>query len=349
MSEKLKQKNIFCKIQFQGKVLLLVCALVTSFLVSSEKSQAALWPGIDPPIAMSLTKIYDLIQGAMLGAAKQAAAVAINKQIDTMLSTGSKGGPMFITNWDDYLATQPKKDADIFINSYIADASQGKGSLSSYMPASSSLVASANYEGVGDNSFAYGTLLNKAAASVTTTGSSSGSYASDLTQAALAATSGQKKPQITYEGDPAQMFADGTTKKMLSFLSGVNYPTMFVANAQNVYKQKIQDNKDVAKTMAVSYQGFKGVGTKNAISNPGSLVKDMKAGYQNMNVNTISNARSLSEVITGAVSSATAKAISMGIGSVSNTNQKSTNTTSQVSSQLNANSSTSQFFKFVNR
>lgn len=316
MSKTTKQKNSFYRIQFRGKVLLLVCALAVSFLVSSEKSQAALWPGIDPQITSGLIKIYDLIQGAMLGAAKQASAVAINKQIDTLLSTGSKGGPMFITNWDDYMVTQPKKDADVFINSYIADISKGKGSLS-------------GYEGVGGGG---------------------GSYTKQLTQSALAATSGQKKPQVTYEGNPSQMFADGTTKNMLELLSGINYPTAFVAEAQDAYQAKIQSNQDVAKTMAVSYQGFKGVGTKNSISNPGSLVKDMKAGYQNMNINTITNARSLSEVITGAVSAATAKAISMGIGTVmAKVSQKNSLLNSQVSNQLKTNSSASQFFKFVNR
>jgi hypothetical protein len=75
----------------------------------------------------------------------------------------------------------------------------------------------------------------------------------------------------------------------------------------------------------------------------------MKAGYQNMHVETIVNARSLSEVITGAVSSATAKAVSMGIGSVqARITQKNASLNLRIGDQLR-NSNTSDFFKFVNR
>lgn len=344
-------KNFFHKIKIQTKAIVFISALVFALVLPDEKAQAALWPGVDPMIMSSITKIYDLVQGAMLGAAKQAASVAINQQMDSLLSTGgSDGGPMFITDWDDYMVDQPKRDADVFINDYISETTAGKGSLSNYESAwqNPDMIAKGGYEGVGDGSFAYGNLLNKASASGATS-YGGGNYISRLAQGALSATSGQQKARVTYEGDPSQMFNDGTMKNMSLYLSGINNPWAYNMHVQAKYQEKMENEKDVAKTMAGAYQGFTGVGDKNSISNPGSLIKDMKAGYQDVGISIIANANSLPEIITGAVSQATAKAVSMGIGSVqAEIIQKNSILSAQIGGQLNSGS-TSQFFNFVNR
>jgi hypothetical protein len=350
VSEIITQKNNFKNNSLKVRVAIFVLAGLISFSSSTEKSEAALWPGVDPGITAGLTKIYDLIQGAMLGAAKQTAGVAINQQMDSALSSGgANGGPMFITDWDNYLVDQPKNDANVFINDYISETTAGKGSLANYEPVSATNFASKNYEGVGEGSFAYGNLMNKAAAS----GSVSvggGNFMAQLAQGALALTVNQKKPQVTYQGNPSQMFAGGTMKNMSLYLSGINNPWAYNMHMQDKYQEKIENNKFVAATMGTAYQGVNGAGDKNNISNPGSLIKDMKASYQGMNVQTIVNARSLSEVITGAVSSATAKAVSIGIGSVqAKVTQKNASLNLRVGNQLNNNTNTSQFFKFVNR
>lgn len=324
-----------------------------SFSVFTEKTQAALWPGVDPGITAGLTKIYDLIQGAMLGAAKQSAGVAINQQMDSALSSGgANGGPMFITNWDDYLVDKPKAETDVFINDYISETTSGKGSLANYEPVSNVGVAMKNYEGVGDGSFAYGSLLNKASAAGMNSGGGGASFMAQLAQGALSLTVNQPKPQVTYEGNPNQMFANGNMKNMSTYLSGINNPWAFNMNVQNEYNKKLENNKFVASSMSNAYQGFTGVGGKTSISNPGSLIMQMKASYQGINIGTIVNANSLSEVITGAVSSATAKAVSMGIGSVqAKIVGKNAALDLRIGNQLNstAGSNVGQFFKFVNR
>jgi len=349
----LKQKKNIIKASLGLKALFFSAFLLFIFGISAEKSNAAVWPGIDPQITAGLTKIYDLIQGAMLGAAKQASGVAINQQMDSLLSTGgANGGPMFITDWDDYLINQPKNDADVFINDYISETTSGKGSLSNYEPAENVGIAMRNYEGVGDGSFAYGSLLNKASAATAGGASVGGNFMMQMAQGALALTVNQKKPQVTYEGNPNQMFASGNMKNMSMYLSGINNPWAYNMNVQNEYQKKLEDNKFVAKSMSDAYQGFTGVGGKNSISNPGSLIKDMKSSYQGINIGTIVNAQSLSEVITGAVSSATAKAVSMGIGSVqARITQKTSSLNLRVDNQLNtiSNSNVGQFYKFVNR
>lgn len=270
------------------KSLFVLLFFVFSFF-PTHRSQAALWPAIDPIIKTALEKIQKQIDGMLLGAAKQASIKAIQQQMNSLIAGGSgSGGAMFVTDWKAYLVTQPQSQANLFINDYISQSLKGRGSLSSYVPA--------GFEGVGSNS----------------------SYLSQLEQGAKAITSNNPaQSQVTFTGDPSTMFAGPDPFKQLNlYLSGVNNPWAFNIDVQIKYQDELEKQKLIAQTKVIAGQGFPGKESNGMTIAPGSVIKDQLSKVQGMGLDMIANAQNLPEIITSAVSMTINQTIQQGIGNV---------------------------------
>ena len=307
------KKNKKNNLSFRKIVFVVVFSTAMAFApVASQKSEA--WDAIPAAIyKQALETIADRIKGIIMGALKKQAAKMLNQQTNKLLGgKGGKGGAGFITNWQDYLVKQPQNNTKTYMNDYLSKVTAGKGSTTSYK----------SNEGIGgmlgggsSGGSASGSLLG----SLTGSGGG-GSYSSQLVNMAKKDTVNQAQPKMTFQGSPSQMFAKGNFKQFDSFLSGINNPWMFDANAQTEYQKKLAEEKKIAQTKAISYQGFKGVGEdkkgKGTIKAPGSLVKDNTANTQDIGNKIIASAQHPEEVISAIMTQMINQMMTQGIGNI---------------------------------
>lgn len=254
-----------------------------------------------PPMQLLLDQLMIVITGA----AKQGAIKMITQNVYSAVSGGSgSGGTKFITNWESALETDPQKEAAIFIESMSSSSTQMRGS-SSYQSS----------EGVGGGNF----MANF----------------SNITKGITSQASSSNKCPVTYTGDPANMFADGTFKNFSEFMSGNNDPWSYQTCMQKAYEDKLASLKEIAKTKATAYQGFVGTGQDGNISYPGILVKEKMANVENMGNEVIANANGIAEVITATVMKMGMDAMNNGIGNVQAQIQKGvTNVSDKANTQI---------------
>lgn len=127
---------------------LFVVFFIFSFLFSSVPTHPAqAWVASEIAIATATyEQMFQLIKSALLGALKQVAATTINQIVSNMVGGGSGSGPMFITDWQDYLINQPARNTQAYMNDYLTQLTRGQGSVASYVPNKA-------FEGTGPGSF----------------------------------------------------------------------------------------------------------------------------------------------------------------------------------------------------
>jgi hypothetical protein len=296
-----KKKNYF----FQ-KIILVILVFSLSVFSFPQKTKAAVWPAVDPGIDMGLEAIYDTIQGIILGALKQASIMMLNKQLDALAGSGAGGEPAFITNWQDYLINQPEARVDVYMNDYLSQMTRGQNSVGGYLA-----------EGF----------------------SSPNSYIGQISKE-VENNSKKKIVKPTYEGNPSNMFLSGNFKNMDLYLSRANNnPWSFDANYQSERKKMLEEEKYLAQSRAIAYQGFAGTpGGKNpyTVTSPGILTKDAMANTQKMPADAITNARNIQEVIVAVVGQVVSKAIQQGFSSVQKKLQKAEDTQNRLNSNINS-------------
>jgi len=221
------------------------------------------------------------MEGIMRGVQKQGAAQAIMQQVSSLVGGSGGSGPMFITDFRDYLMMQPKSGAKIYINDFISRSTQLRGST--------------NYEGFGG-------------------AGGNGSYVRQLTQLARQSTSEFSTPQMSYRGDPKKMFTGGNFKDMSLYLSGINNPWAFKINSDQAYISKFAELAYIGQTKSVSGTGFLGNEKDGKTITPGSLTRDMMANAQDLGNKILASATSMPEIITSVVSSTVTQALKTGIG-----------------------------------
>ncbi len=291
----LRNKNNFFK-----KAILVVILFSFSLSFYPQKAQAALWPAMDPGIKVGLDKVIDFIKGAMLGMLKKQAAKTLNQQVDSLMSGGNDSAG-FITDWKQYLINEPKNKSKKYMNDYLSQMTQGRGSSSSYVS-----------EGFSHNSSYAGELTNNA-------------------RRVIDNSSNSAPPKVTYEGNPSQMFEANNFKTMGTYLSGVNNPWSFDNAVQEEYQRKLREERMVQENKAVAYQGFLGKGDKSGtITNPGSLIKTNVANVQNIGNEIIASATHPAEIIGSFVSSLITKAFKQGVKKVENKSQRKMNSNLQM-------------------
>ena len=311
-----------------SKKVFLFCFIFTLlFSFNTPRTSAALWPTIDPIIRTALDKVFNMVMGMIMGTLKKVAVTSLNKEVGNLVGGASSQAAMFITDYKDFLEVKPEQKAKVYMNDYLSQVTKGKGSLSGYIHKnSSSGLASANYEGVGDGSFAYGIakenpaygrMIQAANASgISLSASSGGNYINTLVQGAKNITSEIKTPEVTYHGNPSQMFVQGNFKNMSLYLSGINNPFAFNLNAEQEFQKTLSQEVEKAKTMATAGAGFIGNVANGKVLTPGSIVKESVANAQDLGNKIIAGSTKLPEVLTAVVSQIITQSIQQGIGNI---------------------------------
>ena len=278
MNESQNKKNSIRKYFF---IFLFSMALVFS-PVQTKPAEAWLeMPG--QFLKQALEQIFKQIHGIMMGAIKQTAAQSILSQVNSIVGGSGGSGPLFITNWQDYLIRQPEKKSKKYINDYISQTTSGRSSSS--------------YEGFGSSS-----------------GTGGGSkYIRELTKLAKSKTSEAKNPKITYTGDPTKMFEKGSFSDMISYFTGINNPWAYTSDVSGSYQKKLETEQTMAQTRAIAAQGFKDTEKNGKTVTPGALTKDVTANAQDLGNKIIGGSANMPEVITSIVTKSSSQMLEEGI------------------------------------
>lgn len=306
------------KHKFTFKKIIFICFLSVAlvFMPIQAHKAGALWGEFPAQIlANVLTQIREMIMGIIMGMMKQMATQMLNREMGNMIGGSSSQNAKFITDWKDYMFTQPQQKANQFMNDYLSQVTRGRGSYSGYMSTS---------EGFGNGAFMQGM--------------GGGNFIQSMVEGAKRQTTEQVEAAITYVGNPAQnLFAGGNFNNLNLYLSGINNPWAFNINAQQKYQEQLTKQQEIAKTMGMSYQGFIGTMSGNMITNPGSLIKENMANVQDLGNKVLANAKSIPEVITSIVQQIITKAIQNGIGNAQrNVQREIQNVQNQATQQINS-------------
>jgi hypothetical protein len=152
-----------------------------------------------------------------------------------------------------------------------------------------------------------------------------GNYAQYLERVGRAAISGGGQKTMTlneYTPSPEVMFQQGDWRAFDSFISNpMNNPYGYSIAAEQAYQTKLEQEKEIARTEAIAYQGFKGTETSGGnITTPGSTIKSIVDNANDFGNKIISGASNPAEILSSLAATAANKAINglvqKGIGEV---------------------------------
>lgn len=292
--------------------------LISFCLIFISASQSAYaWDAVlGATVGNQLHWLYDSIKGAALAAVKQTAVQTLNTTVNNMVGGGSSSSnALFITDWQDYLVTQPQKDAKTYMNDYFSQLSNGKSSS---------------------------TYTSSEGTSSTSTGSS-GNYVADMVNQVKTKFNNSSSPTPTYEGNIDNLFSDNNSNNFTKLVSNpMNLEIGVELDAQQKYDDAINNAKEEATTKAIAYNGFKAKESNGKVITPGSTIKDMTSNVQDLGNKVIASANNIPEVMTSIVTKMVTQSIQQGIGNIQSNLQKEINSaTSKVSSAVSSSAKSS--------
>lgn len=282
------------KLQIQKMVFMLV--LSGGIVLSTPLAHADAWGANMAATLMKqmMEKIARQIEGVLLGSLKMTAMNMLNSQIGQLIGGGASGAPRFITNWEDALYADPTRNTQLYMNDFFTLTTRG-------------MASSANYIGAGD--FGIG----------------GGNYSQYLQRVGEAAISGGSQQTMTlneYTPSPEIMFQNGDWRAFDSFISNpLNNPYGYSIASEQAYQTKLEQEKEIARTQAIAYQGFKGTeGAGGTITTPGSTIKSLVDNTNDIGNKIISGATNPAELLGSLAATAMNKAVNglvqRGIGEV---------------------------------
>lgn len=283
------------------KVRIIICTcLIISFL-PIQRAQADIWGSAyaSAILKQALERIVAVINGMILGTAKQLAAKAVRKTLGKLILGGNGGdssGPLYITNWDQYLYAEVANSANIVANDFFTMTTRGTNSA-----------------------------INYAAAAA---GSTTANYASYITLQAQQAinTNMPKMDILSYVSEPPRMFEQGNWRGPSAFFSNMaNNPPGLAFLGMSVTQETLTRERNKAELQAIAYKGFKASKSGEEVLTPGSTIQDLQSSVQNMGYSIIATAQNIPEVITATVIQTASEIIQQGIGNAKSRVQKQVN------------------------
>ncbi len=278
--------------------ILLTSFMAVNLFCFTPKANAQVWGAVNifSDLMINIMEtIQHQIEGAILGTLKVAAIQMLNSKLGQLVGGGAEG-PLFITDWGDFLYAGPAEKTNVYMNDFFTVTTRGK-------------YAQANYQGVGGPSFAggqnYPGYLVARAQSVIEFKSSDGGAVYDLDQ----------------YGDPSTMFEEGDWRGFSAFFSNpANNPFGYSIMAESAYASRMTREVETARAKAVSGGGFLGVEKGGRTVTPAATIAGMVDNVQNMGNNMIAVAQNPGEFLSGVVSAVVNKAITgliqKGVGQV---------------------------------
>lgn len=255
-----------------------------------------------------LKEVHDLIRVTILQTAKQQAIESLNEEVDTLIAGTSNKTAKFVTDWKVFLEKEPAEQAVKYTNDIITQATGGRASVGIYKRNRASRSMAQNFEGVGPGSFDFGLAQanpfgsNPALAfGNTQENSNSGNYLAQLARGAKKSIE-DAPVQVTFEGNPTQMFNKATMKEMDKYLNGINNPWTFNLYVNQKHAEKLNQEKEIAKTEAVANQGFKSTKQNGKVVTPGALIKETAANVRDLGNKALAAAQHPGEIFAAVLS-----------------------------------------------
>lgn len=294
-----------------GVVLLFL--LAGNFLFLVPVARADMW-GANVAGAMLkqyMEKIYDYIQGALLGSLKVAAVQMLNNQVNLLIGGESSGQALFITDWNHYLNQGPAQATALYMNDFFTLTMRGKSS-------------SANYIGVGDAGSGIG-----------------GSYPNYLVEQAKRATV-DKNVMPTYDLDQyggIEAVGEGDMRAFNAYFSNpANNRPGYIIAAEEAYQNKLSSEVEIAKLKAQS-SGYLPVEKNGRVVTPAGAIEAVTNDVKTLGNKIIAAATNPAEFLSGVVVAMVNKTVNnliqTGIGKVqANIEQAVGNVNGQISAAL---------------
>jgi hypothetical protein len=314
--------------RFPIRKMLLTLILCVGFVLTTPMAHADAWGANMAAMLMKqvMEKIARQIEGALLGSLKMTAMNMLNSQIGQLIGGGGGAAPRFITNWEDALIADPTRRTQLYMNDFFTLSTRGMGSSANYIRAGVPVTIGANSTQL-NNPLAMNDPFTLRAEGVNISGGSvtGGNYAQYLERVGRAAISGGGQKTMTlneYTPSPEVMFQQGDWRAFDSFISNpMNNPYGYSIAAEQAYQTKLEQEKEIARTEAIAYQGFKGTETSGGnITTPGSTIKSIVDNANDFGNKIISGASNPAEILSSLAATAANKAINglvqKGIGEV---------------------------------
>jgi hypothetical protein len=241
----------------------------------------AFWPAdwaLNASMTEMLAKMDRQIEGAILASLKQAAIQTINDTVSNAISQGSGSGPMFITDWKDFLYKGPQREADLYMNDFFSSITSGRASISGY-----SSLGEINYQ----------QSLTNGAKKITIIGNI-------------------PKCDIT---DSSDVFTSNNWNKLNSIF-GNDACNQFGFNniSSSEYLSKLSMEQEAALAKSQAYRGFLPKTSGGIIITPGSTIADIQSQVEDIGNKIVAAAQTAPEVVTALVTRLATKTIQQGIG-----------------------------------
>lgn len=269
--------------------------VVSIAMGNAPQAQADYWGAAQAAAVAKqvMEKVARQVEGVLNASLKAAAVEVINRQISDLVG-GSTKGPLFITNWEDFIHRTARQQASVVMNDFLLQTTRGKYSM-------------ANYVGVGD--------VNSVARS----------YLGNIIQQARLATVEPPAPP-TYDLDaavpsPEAIFKDGDWRGLNAmFANPANNEYGLTLMARRFYEGEVSKNIDLLTAEAIANKGFASVRKDDAVITPGSTIADVVSSAKTLPDRIIAATGNPSEFLGGVIISAMNRTmtslINQGIGKV---------------------------------
>jgi len=288
-------------------------AIITMFFLFSffpyNNARADWWGAalMSEQWAIAYNRMMDEIANTLLGSLKQAAFQTINNTVNNAISQGASG-PMFITNWEDFLINDPQRKADLYMNDFFSSITSGRGGFSY---SSSRSIFGLSYNASGEKIAGESTMREGIFPSSEFIGNN---YQNLLVEGARNITINSSIPKCEVT-DPSGMFKDNNWSQFATIV-GVDSCNKFGFNniAQTTYSSIIEKEQKVNSAIGQAGQGFLPKMSGNTIITPGSTIAAIQAQTEDLGNKIIAAAKSPQEVITSLVTKLATRTIQQGIG-----------------------------------
>lgn len=282
---------------FSKTIFIFLFSISLALFPIQAKHADALWGEIPAQFLKTmLDKLRVKINGIIMGALKQAAIQTLNKSISGFVSGNGPETSKIITNYQDFLYKEPRQKTDLYLNDLLSETTGGQSS-DNYT----------SFEGVGSPASGGAAYLSSMAKN---------------TQESIKAQSTIMKPN--YVGNPADnLFANGNMDNFNSYLSGINNPWAYNLYIQQKYQERLEQEREAAKTEALAGRGYKSVKQGGQIITPGALIETTMSNALDMGNKVLAGSTDPAEVITSIVQQLIMQTMQNGIGNAKTNIQKS--------------------------
>jgi hypothetical protein len=330
------ETHLHMRLFFQKLSFLLFFVAVLFVVVPPQRAQAC-YSWFDASICAAILdnvweEMRQNIGGAIMSAAKGMFVQIMNQNVMVMIGGGGQQGPMFITNWQQFLYAQPQQNAQAYLNDFFTLTTGGRSSSADYRSVSGlGQGGTLADNGIGRRLWLSreGVVAGISASEDSSEGVSSGNYEGYLKESAEKSVLKQP-PQVNIHecaSDPAAIFSQGDWRCFSSLVSNpANNKIGYSLLAQDAYSQEKGKQEWMAFAQGIAGQGYlPKTGSDGSISTPAITIRDVVDGVQDLGNKIIAGVSNPGEFLGSTITSVANQAMQVAVQVGMNTAQGALN------------------------